>query len=97
MKTGIDVKTDFFPLAWFLFACTPVVEINGQKHSKKWGTHFFELAPGDYTLKIYFPYMMQPQCGANQLQVTVSEGTTTKISYYMPPWMLAKGSMKIAQ
>jgi hypothetical protein len=57
MKTGIEVQTGFFPLAFFLFFCTPVIEINGQKNSKSWGTHFFELQPSEYNVKIYFSYM----------------------------------------
>ena len=97
MTTGIEVKTEFFPLAWMLYMCTPVIEINGQKNSRKWGKHFFELQPGEYTVKIYFPYFMQNECGANQTTITVSEGQVRKISYNMPPWMLAKGTIKTDQ
>ena len=96
MKTGIEVKTGFFPLAWILFFCTPVIEINGQKNSKKWGTHYFELEPGEYTVKIYFPYIFKPECGANQIKVDLKEGEQRKISFRMPPWMLSPGKITLS-
>jgi hypothetical protein len=94
MTTGIEVKTEFFPLAWILYFCTPVIEINGQKNSKSWGKHFFELLPGEYNVKVYFPYMGQKECGANQVKITLLEGQNRKISYNMPPWMFSKGTIK---
>jgi len=33
MQTGIQIKTEFFPLAWFLHFVTPTIEINGEKPS----------------------------------------------------------------
>jgi len=95
MTTGIEVKTEFFPLAWMLYFSTPIIEINGQKNSRKWGQHFFELQPGEYTVKIYFPYFMQNQCGANQINISVLEGQVRKISYNMPPFMFSKGTIKV--
>ncbi len=95
MKTGIEVKTDFFTFAWFVYFCTPVIEINGKKNTRKWGTHFFELPSGHYNVKIYFHYLFQSQCGANQIQVNLAEGQIQKVSFYMPPWMMAKGTIKL--
>jgi len=94
MKTGVEIKTGFFFLAWFLNFVKPVVEINGEKNTQKWGKSFFELRPGDYIIKVYFPYMGKAECGANQIMVRVIEGQTKKVHYKMPPWMLAKGSLK---
>ena len=94
MNTGIEVKTGFFPLAFILFLCTPVIEINGQKNIKSWGTHYFELLPGDHIIKIYFPYLFKSECGANQINVSILEGQTRRIVYNMPPWMLAAGTIK---
>jgi len=95
METGINVKLKFFPLAWFLFFCTPVVEINGQKNKRPWGKHYFELEPGIYNVKIYFPYIMKRECGANRVDVNLKEGQVRDVSFYMPPWMLSKGRMKV--
>lgn len=95
MNSGLEIKTGFFPLAWFLFFVTPTIEINGVKHKRKWGKTFFELSPGEYRIKISFPYMGKSECGANEIQVTLSEGQRKRITYNMPAWMLAKGTIKI--
>ena len=93
-KTGLEIKTGFFPLAFFLFACTPVVSIDGQNHSRSWGTHFFELGEGAHTIKVFFKYLFMDQCGANSITVNVEKGKVTKVKYYMPPLMTMKGSIK---
>lgn len=89
-----NIKTGFFPLAWVLYFCKTVVEKNGEKNTQKWGTHFFELKPGEYNIKIYFPYLFMKECGANQIQLTIVEGQTKKISFYMPPVIFLKGTIK---
>ena len=94
MKTGIEIKTGFFPLAWFLYFVKPTIEINGDKHKESWGTKLFPLSPGEYTVKISFPYFGISECGANEIKVSLAEGQTRKIVYNMPPWMFAKGSLK---
>lgn len=96
MNTAIHVNTSFFPLAWILYMCTPVIEIDGEKNSRKWGTHSFEVSPGEHTVKIYFPYMWRSECGANQTTVNVPEGGAVNISYNMPPWMFAKGKIRVS-
>ncbi|MFT7642260.1 MAG: hypothetical protein ACI9G1_004017 [Pirellulaceae bacterium] len=93
--TGIEVKLGFFPLAFFLFACTPRVEIDGVVHKKYWGTHFIPTSPGRHIVKIYVPYMFLSQCGANSIDVDVSEVSDSRVSFYMPPWIYAKGFLKV--
>lgn len=93
--TGVEVRVRFFPLAFFLFFCTPRIEIDGVAHKKYWGTHFFELAPGSHTICIYFRYIFMSACGRNSISVNVEPGKVTQVSYYMPPWMLAKGSIRV--
>ncbi|MDG2285739.1 MAG: hypothetical protein P8N43_09440 [Alphaproteobacteria bacterium] len=93
--TGIEVKVGFFPLAFFLFFCKPRIEINGQVHLKSWGTHYFPVEPGEHTVKIYFGYPGMEQCGANSISVAVNEDETVKVNFYMPPWILSKGSINV--
>jgi len=93
--TGVEVKAGFFPLAFFLFFCTPRIEIDGQVHKKYWGTHFFEVAPGTHEIAVYFRYLFMPRCGMNSISVDVTEGEASRVNFFMPPWMLAKGSLKI--
>jgi len=97
VKTGVEVKTGFFPLGFFLFFCTPTIVVDGKAHRKSWGTHFFELEPGRHTIRIFFSYLFMPECGANSIDVTVEEGKISRVKYFMPPWMLAKGSIKELQ
>ncbi len=95
--TGIQVKTGFFPLSWFLYMCNPTVEINGEKNKVKWGTQFFPLAPGKYTVKIYFAYFTMPQCGANQVDIEVKDGKSIFVDYHMGGWMMSKGKIKVVE
>ena len=95
-KARLEIKTGFFALAWFLFFVTPVIEINGKQVKKPWGTSYFDLEPGVYTVKIYFSYLMMSQCGANQVTFELSEGQSRKINYNMPPWMFAKGKITVS-
>ena len=91
--TGIEVKTEFFPLAWILYLCTPRIEINGKVHTKAWGTHFFPLDPGKYTVRVYFPYLFQSRCGENSIKVRIREGEVARLSYYMPPLIFMAGTL----
>jgi hypothetical protein len=94
--TGIEVKRGFFPLAWLLFLCTPRVDIDGQVEKKSWGKHFFEVAPGQHTVTVYFAYLFITQCGKNSVTVNVESGSVAHVSFYMPPLMFAKGAMKVS-
>jgi len=96
-KTGIEIKMRFFPLAFFLFFCTPTIVVDGKAYRRSWGTHFFELEPGRHTIKIFFGYLFMPECGANSIDVIVEEGKINRVKYYMPPWMFARGSIKTEQ
>ena len=93
-KTGLEVKTGFFPMAFFLFACTPVIVIDGEENKRKWGTHFFDLKEGDHTIKIFFKYLFWDQCGANTITVRIEKGRVTRIKFYMPPLVTMKGFLK---
>ncbi|MBA7504184.1 hypothetical protein ES706_02809 [subsurface metagenome] len=94
LKTGVAVKTGFLPLGFILFFCTPTIVVDGRAYRKRWGTHFFELEPGRHTIKIFFHYLFMAECGANSTDVIVEEGKTSRVKYYMPPWIFAKGSIK---
>lgn len=95
-QTGIEVRLSFFPLAWFLFFCTPQVEINGAAQRRSWGTHFFPLNPGNHRVRVYFRYLFMAECGANSIDIQVSGGNVTRVKYYMWPWMFAPGSLSVS-
>ena len=96
-ETVLAVKTAFFPLAFLLLLCKPTIVIDGKAYRKHWGTHSFEVDPGKHHIKIFFPYLFWPECGANSIDVTVEEGKTTRVKFYMPPLVLLKGSLKMDQ
>ncbi len=95
-KTGVEVKTGFFWLAFIFFFCTPRIEIDQAVHKKYWGRHFFELSPGEHQVTVYFVYLFKPRCGENSITVTVAPDTVTHIRYFMPPWIFVKGSLKVS-
>lgn len=94
-KGKIMINTDFFGLAWFLYFVTPIIEINGKQIRRSWGDSQFELDPGNYTIRIYFPYFFMTECGANSVKLQIEEGKSKKVTFYMPGWMLAKGRMNV--
>lgn len=94
-KGRLEINTDFFGMAWFLYFVTPVIEIDGHKLRRAWGDCRFDLDPGTYTVKIYFSYFFMSECGANSVRVEIEEGKKKRITYYMPPWMFSRGRMKV--
>lgn len=94
-STGIDVVAEFFPLAFLLFLCAPVIEIDGVRHPKTWGRHRFDVPPGEHTVKVYFPYLTMRECGANSRTVTVEPGKRVLVKWYMWPLMIVPGEMSV--
>jgi hypothetical protein len=94
LKTGVEVKTGFFPTAVILYLCSPTVVIDGKPQRVSWGSRFFELSPGHHTIKIFFGYLFWRECGANSIEVNVVEGQTSRVEYSAPWLMTMKGSIK---
>ena len=94
-ETGIEINLGFFPLAFFLYFCTPRVEINDRIRKKAWGKHFIPLKPGRYTLSIYFPYVFMSECGLNTVDFRLRPGEVKIVTYYMPPLVFMAGSLKV--
>ena len=92
--TGIQVTTSFFPLSFFLYLCTPTIVIDGVAHRKAWGTHSFPLPGGMHTVQVFFGYLFMPRCGFNQINVVVQPNCVHRITFNMPPWMFASGSIR---
>ncbi|MCA8990796.1 MAG: hypothetical protein KDA88_02400 [Planctomycetaceae bacterium] len=95
-ETGVEIKLWFFPLAFFLFACTPRIQIDGKTYKRYWGTHFFDLAPGRHKVTIYFPYIFMPRCGENSVTIELEHDEVVCVSYFMPPWVFAKGFLSVS-
>ena len=93
---SIHFSLEFFPLAFLLFFCTPIVVINGVAVRLSWGNHRFMFAPGDYAVEVYFPYLFMPKCGANMVTLRLDPGAVRHVSFYMWPWVYAKGAMSVS-
>jgi len=91
----IQVNTRFFILAFLLLLCTTVIEIDGEKHKRRWGRHRFDVSPGRHEVSVYFGYLFMPECGRNSIDVDVMPGAPMEVDFNMPPWMLAKGAMSV--
>jgi hypothetical protein len=92
-ETGIEVSAGFFPLAWILLFCTPRVAIDGRVRKRAWGTYFFPVEPGRHRVEVWFAYLWMSECGKNSTRVEVEPGETTRVSFYMWPFMFMSGSM----
>ena len=93
--TGIEITTDGgFGLQSFFIR--PTIEINGDKHKERCGTKFFPLSPGEFMVKISFPWLGRTECGAAEIKVAISEGQSRKIVYKPSKiFIYLKGSLKM--
>ncbi|MDX1946241.1 MAG: hypothetical protein SFU86_12650 [Pirellulaceae bacterium] len=95
-RTGIEVTTGFFPLAFLLFMCSPVVVINGHPIQHGWRTAFYDLQPGQYQICIFFSYLGMSQCGRADVALALQPGEWRRVNFYMWPWMFAPGSISVS-
>ena len=86
-KYGLEIGT-----APLLSSMAPTIKSMRNYEPKK---HYFELTPGQHKIKIYFPYIGMSECGANEVTIDIQEGIKRRVSYYMWPWMFAKGSISV--
>jgi hypothetical protein len=92
---ALEVHTDFFFMAWILFLITPVIEINGQRYPRPWGRHRFDLPPGQYTVRAWFPYFFMEYCGSATVVATVYPGQLTRVAYHAPFFIFSSGDMSV--
>lgn len=95
--TGIQVETSFFPLSFFLYACTPRIVIDGVTQMRPWGTHNIPLEPGMHNVKIFFRYLFLDTCGLAQMNVVVQPNCIHRIKYDMGIFMFSPGSIREVQ
>lgn len=82
LKPGfIEVDAGYVPLAFLYRFFTPTIALNGRKERRPWGTHVFEVAPGDYDVAVSYPWLFSRECGKNTLRVSVGPGELKKVRY----------------
>jgi hypothetical protein len=92
--SGIQIETSFFPLAFFLYACTPRIVIDGVVMLRPWGTHSFQLTPGMHHVQIYFHYLFMTQCGFAQTAVVVQPNCVHRLTYEKGIFMFSPGKIR---
>ena len=92
--SGIQIETSFFPLSFFLYACTPTIVIDGVPNRRPWGSHSFQLQPGMHNIQVYFHYLFMPNCGFNQINVVVQPNCVHRIKYEMGMFMFSAGAIR---
>lgn len=93
-RTGIEVTTKFRFLQWILYLVTPTVVIDGRQYRQKWGTYFFDLAPGRHQLEVYFRYLFSSRAGANSVNFDLASGQARRFLYRAPWIVFMKGEIK---
>ena len=92
--SGIQVETSFFPLSFFLYACTPRIVIDGEVMLRPWGSHSFQLTPGLHQVQVYFHYLFMAKCGFTQTKVVVQPNCVHQLKYEMGILMFMPGSIR---
>ena len=95
--SGIQVVTSFFPLSFFLYACTPRIVIDGEINMRPWGSHSFQLTPGMHHVEIYFQYFFMSKCGYAQAAVVVQPNCVHNLVYEMGILMFLPGTIRESQ
>lgn len=94
MPTGIELTAKHSPLAWLLYFTKLTVSVDGNAQVLNWGTHSFDTSPGTHKLEVSFGYLGK-QRGPAALDVPVTDGQLTRVSYSAPWLMTAPGKMRI--
>jgi hypothetical protein len=92
-RTGVEITTKVFPLAFLLLFYKTNITIDGTTTTVKWGTHFYELAPGRHNIRIGFRYMLGKNMGENQIDVDVHADQVVEVFYRSPLIVYSKGSI----
>jgi hypothetical protein len=83
-------------LAFIYEFFTPTIQIDGERHRCRWGSHLFDVAPGTHTVSVSYPWLFSPECGKATTQVEVAPGETKTVTYraglirYLPGKMTVK-------
>jgi hypothetical protein len=82
IRSGIEVKMGFSPVAFLLYFRRPVVEINGYPNPLGWGTHFVDLPPGRYLVSIYYSSLFSSRYELKSYEVFLQPGMVRRVNYY---------------
>lgn len=81
-KTGMTIKLSCIHGTLLIKNPDHNIDINGVNHLKKFGTHFFELVPGNYTVTISTPDFLGTSFEKKTIKVPVNENTESLVKYH---------------
>jgi hypothetical protein len=91
----LEVEIGYHPIATLYQFSIPTIEINGVKEKRKWGTHLFQLQPGNYCISISYAWIFAAECGKNSVEFSIAAGEKRKIIYRAPAISYAPGKISI--
>lgn len=96
-RTGVQLTTKVFPLAFLLLMYKTNVTIDGKSEIVPWGTHFYALSPGRHSIRVGFRYMLGKNMGENGVEVDVLPGQSVNVTYRSPLVIFSPGTIKISE
>lgn len=94
INSKIEVTIAHNPLAFFYKAFTPSITINGERERRPWGTHIFDLPPGEYEVAASYPWIIS-ECGKNSVKFSLKPGEVKKVRYCARLIRFLPGSIKV--
>jgi len=77
----VEVTAAHSPLAFIYAFFTPTIAIDGQRYRRRWGTHSFDLSPGNHEISVSYPWIFSSECGKNTVQIALRAGETRQVIY----------------
>ena len=66
-----------FVYSWF----KPTIEIDGQKHKRRWGTYEFTLPAGSHVVAVSYPWFLTLECGKSSATVELRPMAKVRVEY----------------
>ena len=88
----IQVETKHSPLAWLLYLTKVQIAVDGQPATLPWGTHEFQVPPGQHDVAVSFGYFGK-QRGPASSTVTADDSQPVRLRYRAPFMMFSPGRM----
>jgi predicted Zn finger-like uncharacterized protein len=76
----VQIKIEYKNTFFLMSATKPVIEIDKEMYMRSWGTHQFQLPPGEYSLRIYCHLLGQTLC-EQSIQISVAKDDYVELLY----------------
>lgn len=91
----IQVRTQFFPLAFVLLLLKPRVSIDGVVNKVRWGITSVPVAPGPHLVEVWCPYLFLRTMGRNGLTVDVPPDAIVFVTWSVPWLVFLRGKIEV--